>query len=398
MKQAEVNIGTAGHVDHGKTTLVKALTGEWTDRHSQEIKRGITIRLGYADASFYCCDKCDESQKYAVSEKCPDGSEAKFLRKVSFVDCPGHENLMAVMLSGASLMDGAILVIAANESCPRPQTKEHLAALDIIGIKHIVIVQNKIDLVSKEEALKNYGEIKEFVKGTVAEGAPIVPVVAHYGINIGTLIKTLEEHIPTPKRGKGKDFRMLVARSFDVNKPGSEIGHLKGGVIGGSIIHGSLKIGDEIELSPGIEENGKYHPIVTKVTSLSIKEGKLEEAHPGGLVGVGTTLDPSLTKADRLIGNLAGKVGTLPLARDRLNLDIHLIERVIEQNLGKIKKGENVVINAGTASTLGTVVNMKKDTYEVMIKKPICINDNDKVAISRKVGTRWSLSGYGVVK
>ena len=395
IKQAEVNIGTAGHVDHGKTTLVKSLTGEWTDKHSEEIKRGITIRLGYADASFY---RCEKDGSYAVQEKCPDGSAAKFVRKVSFVDCPGHENLMAVMLSGASLMDGAILVIAANERCPRPQTQEHLAALEIVGIKNIVIVQNKIDLVSKEEALKNYNEIKAFVKGTIAENAPVIPVAAHYGINISALIAALEEHIPTPKRDKGKDCKMAVARSFDVNKPGSAIEKLKGGVIGGSIVQGVMKIGEEIEIAPGIEENGKYHSLTTKVTSLSIKEGLLDEAHAGGLVGVGTLIDPSLTKADKLIGNVVGKVGTLPQVRDRINLDIHLIERVVEHNLGKIKKGDNLVVNSGTTTTLGTVLNMKRDIYEIALKKPICANDGEKVAVSRKAGTRWSLAGYGVIK
>lgn len=394
-KQAEVNIGTAGHVDHGKTTLVKSLTGEWADKHSEEIKRGITIRLGYADASFYRCEKTGE---YSAQDKDQEGHPAKFVRKVSFVDCPGHENLMAVMLSGASLMDGAILVIAANEPCPRPQTQEHLAALEIVGIKNIVIVQNKIDLVTKEEALKNYNEIKAFVKGTVAEKAPIIPVAAHYGINISALIEALEEHMPTPKRDKSKGCKMVVARSFDINKPGSAIEKLKGGVIGGSIVQGVMKNGEEIEIAPGIEENGKYHSLVTKITSLSIKDGPLEEAHPGGLVGIGTLIDPSLTKADKLIGNIVGKAGTLPPVRDRLNLDIHLIERVVDHNLGKIKNGESIVVNSGTATTLGTIVNMKRDLYEIVLKKPVCANDGDKVAVSRKVGSRWSLAGYGVIK
>jgi translation initiation factor 2 subunit 3 len=393
--QAEVNIGTAGHVDHGKTTLVKALTGEWADKHSEEIKRGITIRLGYADASFYHCEK---DNLYTLQDKCADGSAAKFLRTVSFVDCPGHENLMAIMLSGASMMDGAMLVIAANEPCPKPQTKEHLAALEIVGIKHIVIVQNKIDLVSKEEAVKNYQQIKEFVKGTIAEHAPIIPVAAHYGINISALIKALQEHIPTHKRDQSKDFKMVVARSFDVNKPGSDINKLKGGVIGGSIIQGVLKEGDEIEIAPGIEEHGKYRSLITKAVSLSIKGGMLKEAHPGGLVGVGTLLDPKLTKADKLVGNVVGKPGTLPQVRDVLDLDVHLIERELEKNMNKIKKGESVVVNAGTATSLGEVFGIKKDTFEIALKRPVCLNAGDKVAISRKVGSRWSLAGYGVVR
>jgi translation initiation factor 2 subunit 3 len=392
-KQSEVNIGTIGHVDHGKTTLVKALTGEWTDKHSEEIRRGVTIRLGYADASFYKCGK-----EYTLNSKCPDGSNAEFVRKVSFVDCPGHENLMAVMLSGASLMDGAILVIAANEKCPRPQTAEHLSALEIVGIKNIVIVQNKIDLVSKEDALKNYKEIKDFVKGTIAEGAPIIPVAAHYGINFDTLIHALQEHIVTPKRNESKDFRMAVARSFDINKPGSKIDALKGGVIGGSIIQGKIKKDDEIEIAPGFEENGKYKPVVTKAVSLSIKDGSLDEAHPGGLVGIGTLIDPALSKSDKLIGNLIGKVGTLPETRNALTLELHLIERVLIEKLPPIKKGESLVINAGTATTLGTVVEMKKGLTQVNLKRPVCSDAGEKVAISRKAGSRWSLAGYGVIK
>jgi translation initiation factor 2 subunit 3 len=154
-RQPEVNIGMIGHVDHGKTTLTQRLTGKWTDVHSEEIKRGISIKLGYADAAFYKCPKCKEPQCYCTKNKCPICSSAtELLRVVSFVDSPGHETLMAVMLSGAAIMDGAVLVIAANEPCPQPQTREHLAALDIVGTKNIIIVQNKIDLVSEKNAFK----------------------------------------------------------------------------------------------------------------------------------------------------------------------------------------------------------------------------------------------------
>ena len=199
--QPEVNIGLVGHVDHGKTTLTERLSGIWTDTHSEEIKRGITIRLGYADAVFRKCSKCRGVKGYTVKEKCPNcESETKVLRKVSFVDAPGHESLMATMLSGATIMDGAILLIAANESCPQPQTREHLMALEISGIKNIVVVQNKIDLVSEKEAVKNYEQIKEFLKGTIYEDAPIIPMSAQHGINIEHLIEAVEKIIPTPKR------------------------------------------------------------------------------------------------------------------------------------------------------------------------------------------------------
>ncbi|MEM2427852.1 MAG: translation initiation factor IF-2 subunit gamma, partial [Candidatus Bathyarchaeia archaeon] len=236
-KTPECNIGTAGHVDHGKTTLVEALTGVWTSRHSEEIKRGITIKLGYADAGFYKCPVCPPPKCYSTQQTCPNcGSKTELLRVVSFVDAPGHEVLMATMLSGAAVMDGAILVIAANEPCPQPQTKEHLAALEIVGVKNIVIAQNKIELVTPQEALKNYQQIKEFVKGTIAEDAPIIPISAQNKVNIDYLIEAIEKYIPTPKRDPLKPPLMYVVRSFDINKPGTRATELSGGVIGGTIV------------------------------------------------------------------------------------------------------------------------------------------------------------------
>ena len=194
-----------GHVDHGKTTLVKSLSGVWTDQHSEEVKRGISIRLGYADATFRKCPNCPEPDAYTVEEKCPHcGTESEVLRTVSFVDSPGHETLMATMLCGAAIMDGAVLVISANEPCPQPQTKEHLMALNITGIDRIVIVQNKIDLMTREQVMEHYQQIKDFVKGTVAENAPIVPISAQQNINIDMVIEAIEKTIPTPPRNTSR--------------------------------------------------------------------------------------------------------------------------------------------------------------------------------------------------
>ena len=139
--QPEINIGTIGHVDHGKTTLVQALTGVWAARHTEELKRGITIKLGYADMPVYKCLECEPPRNHSTEPSCPYcNSKTTFVRAVSFVDAPGHEALMATMLSGASVMDGAILVIAADETCPQPQTREHLAAIEIVGVKNLVKV------------------------------------------------------------------------------------------------------------------------------------------------------------------------------------------------------------------------------------------------------------------
>ncbi|HID17899.1 TPA: translation initiation factor IF-2 subunit gamma, partial [Candidatus Bathyarchaeota archaeon] len=325
--QPECNIGTLGHVDNGKSTLVQAITGVWTARHSEELKRGITIRIGYADAAFYKCPACPPPSCYTTSERCPIcGSETKFLRMVSFVDCPGHHSLMVTMLSGAALMDGAFFVIAADAKCPQAQDREHLMAAQIAGIDKIVIVQNKVDIISRERALENYREIKEFVKGTVAEDAPIIPVSAQHKLNVEALIESAEERIPTPQRDVNAPPRMYILRSFDVNKPGTKAEGLVGGVIGGSIVQGVFRVDDEIEIKPGIKVEKKgaahYEPLLTTIRTLQVAGRYVQEAKPGGLVGMGTALDPSLTKSDGLVGNVVGKVGELPEASDRLVLEV----------------------------------------------------------------------------
>ena len=243
--QPECNIGTIGHVDHGKTTLVQALTGVWASRHSEELRRGITIRLGYADAPVYRCPNCNEPECYTTKATCPNCKTAcEFVRAISFVDAPGHEALMATMLSGAAIMDGAILVIASDEHCPQPQTREHLAAAEIVGIKNLIIAQNKVDLVDEKRALESYQEIVDFVKGSVAEGAPIIPVSAQHSVNIDVLIQAMEQYIPTPKLDPSLPPIMYVVRSFDVNKPGTLVEDLKGGVLGGSILQGKFQVDD----------------------------------------------------------------------------------------------------------------------------------------------------------
>jgi translation initiation factor 2 subunit gamma (aeIF-2g) len=395
-----------GHVDHGKTTLVSALSGVWTDTHSEELKRGISIRLGYADATFRKCPNCPEPQCYTVKDTCEGCDEpSEELRTVSFVDAPGHETLMATMLSGAAIMDGAMLVIAANETCPQPQTKEHLMALNIIGIKNIVIVQNKIDLVSKEKVIEHYHQIKEFVKGTVAEGVPIVPISAQQNINIDALIMAMEEMIPTPVHKSDKPPHMLIARSFDINKPGTPIKNITGGVIGGTLTEGVLHPGDELEIRPGrkVESDGatRWVPIKTKVSMVIAGKEGVEEATPGGLLAVGTTLDPTLTKSDSLTGQVAGLPETLPPIHDDFKLELHLLERVVgvsdEEEIGPIKTSEPLMLNVGTATTVGVVTSARKDIAEVKLKRPVCAEIGSTVAISRRVGSRWRLIGVGVI-
>lgn len=394
--QPEISIGMVGHVDHGKTTLLERLSGKWADTHSEEIKRGITIRLGYADTSFY-----EEDNSYTAKPK--DASKARLLRKVSFVDAPGHESLMATMLSGATIMDGALLLVAANETCPQPQTREHLMALEIIGVKKVVIVQNKIDLVDENGALRNYEQIRQFVKGTSYENAPIIPISAQHNVGISSLIKAIQDTIPTPKRDKDTLPLMLVARSFDINKPGSGIKDLVGGVLGGTMRHGILKKGQEIEIKPGrsvLEKNKDvWKPIRTKIVDLRYGNSSVEEVSPGGTVGILTSLDPSIVNADKLLGSVVGVPGKLPETLYEITLKPHLMERVVGTEEGvkvePIKIGEALMLNVNSSATVGIVTALKKNNAICKLKIPICAEKNSRITISRKVGTRFRLIGYG---
>ncbi|MDI6738094.1 MAG: translation initiation factor IF-2 subunit gamma [Nanoarchaeota archaeon] len=405
--QPEINIGMIGHVDHGKTTLVSRLTGKWTDTHSEEIKRGITIRLGYANAIFYKCPKCEGYSAYTSSAICPKCDSVCIpLRKVSFVDAPGHETLMATMLSGSAIMDCAILLIAANEECPQPQTKEHLMALDFGDVKNIIIVQNKIDLVSEEDVMKNYDRIRAFTKGTFAENAPVIPMVAQQGINIDALIFAIEELFKTPARDSTKDPLMFVARSFDVNKPGAKPEKLVGGILGGALKEGVLKKGQKIEIKPGrkTEKEGKviWAPISTEIVSLRTGEETIDEATPGGSIALLTKLDPALVKADALGGNLVGLPGKLPEIWAEFDLMPKLLERVVgaekEIAVEPVKKGEVLMLNVNSSVTTGIVSVIGKELVHVVLKRPVCARKTDRITLSRLLGHRFRLIGYGMIK
>ncbi|OFV66548.1 MAG: translation initiation factor IF-2 subunit gamma [Candidatus Syntrophoarchaeum butanivorans] len=395
-----------GHVDHGKTTLVSALSGVWTDRHSEEVKRGISIRLGYADATFRRCPNCPEPSCYTVKEKCEVcGAKTKEVRTVSFVDSPGHETLMATMLSGAAIMNGAILVIAASEPCPRPQTKEHLMALDVIGVKNIVIVQNKIDLVTREEAIEHYEQIKKFIAGTIAENAPIIPISAQHNANLDVLIQTIEKVIPTPEVKEEGGAQMFIARSFDVNKPGTPYSKIQGGVIGGTLSRGTLRPKEKIEIRPGIsverEGRSEWVPLKSVITEIQTGGKKIKEATPGGLIAVGTKLDPFLTKGDALVGQVAGTPGTLPPVWKSFTMSVRLLDRVVgsddEAAVEPLRSNEPLMLSIGTMTTVGIVKSARGAEAEVILKRPVCAEVGAPVAISRRIGTRWRLIGAGVI-
>lgn len=383
----EVNIGLIGHVDHGKTTLTQALSGKWTDTFSEELKRGITIKLGYANTSFY-----KDGSGYNTEGK------GKLLRTVSFVDAPGHEALMAVMLAASSVMDGAILVVDASEGV-RAQTREHAMAIKIAGIKNVVVVQNKIDSVTKEDAKKRYEELKRFLESYEID-APIIPISALHNVNIDLLIQAIEKKIPTPERNPKADPKFLVVRSFDVNKPGTNLKKLVGGVFGGALVKGKLKVGEEIEIRPGFETPGGWEPLRTKVVSLATETEKLKIASPGGNLAIGTSLDPSTTKQDAMLGAVIGKPGKLPEVQNKISLDIKLFDHVVgfedkEIPIEPLREGEALIINVNTALSVGVVSGTGRNV-EVTLKKPVCTDKGDRFVISRRINNKWRLIGYGI--
>ena len=402
-----LNIGTVGQIDHGKTTLTKAITNVWTDRHSEELKRGMTIRLGYADITMRKCPVCAAPACFTTKKTHDCGEYTEAVRTVSFVDAPGHEALMSIMLSGAAIMDGAILVIAANEPCPQPQTKEHVIALQISGIKNIIVVQNKIDLVSDEVAEENHKQILSFLAVHGFKTPVVIPASAQHGVNIDYVLAAINEFFPTPERDTKRPPKFLVARSFDVNKPGMlNVEDIKGGILGGALIQGSLSVGQDIEILPGYRKNEAnktvWIPIKTVVSSLFITEStQANRVTPGGTVGIGTLLDPAITKSDALAGSVVGRVGKLPPLLQTVRFNPHLLERVVgsreELEVTPIIRDEHLLINVNASVTTGVVTMAKKDLVEVLLRVPVCIASGERLAISRKIKQRWRLIGHGII-
>ena len=411
--QSEINIGMIGHVDHGKTSLTRAISGKWCDTHSEEMKRGISIRLGYADVTFYKL----KTQNGIVYSNKPEyqGAKAEIIskRNVSFVDAPGHETLMTTMLSGAALMNGAVLVIAANEACPQPRTIEHLMALKFAGVDKVVVAQNKVDLITKEQALLNYKAIRNFLDSYGYTTAPIIPTAATFDVNIDSLIEAIETYIPTPHFDSSKPLKMFIARSFDINKPGTMPKDLKGAIVGGSITQGSVKVGDTVELNPGLKEKTLF-----KVMSISTSNGLVQEAFPGGLIALGTDLDPSVAQNDQLRGQIAAKIGTIPSPVKELKMNITMFERMLEQNIKDqvknnnssqrneskdspqkiiIKVTEPLVVTIGTNTTIGFVTKVDPKTVTMTLKNESITEKGERVAISKNINGQWRLIAYGEI-
>lgn len=405
--QPTLVIGLIGAVSDGKSTLVRRLSGTSTARFHKEIEGNRTIKLGYANAKIYKCTQCMRNYESVGSLAEPPtcsrcDSDMTLVKHVSFLDCPGHDQYMSIMVGGVCVMDAAIFVIGANAPCPMPQTKEHLAAITIAKIKNVIVCQNKIDLLKSMDEVKCHKQqIDSFLSETTISKAPVLPISAAHAINLDVLLHTIvtqftekkPESIPT-------SVRMMCVRSFDINKPGTFIPEMNGGVLGGTLFCGSLKKGDPLEIRPGkiYKENGKVYvkPLMTTVVSMKSETVDLPQAVPGGLIGIQTTLNPEYTKANALVGHMAGTPGTLPPVYRTLNLSLH----TIEDRCKGAKIGETLLVTEGSFSTRAKLTALKPDEkkyiqlWNLMLEVPICTQLNQRIAVSRKVNDGFRLCGF----
>ena len=435
-RQATINIGTIGHVAHGKSTVVKAISNVRTMQYKQEAELNLTIHLGYANAKIFKCPECPAPDCYKSfgsnqpdDTKCPtDGATMTLQRHISLVDCPGHDILMATMLNGAAIMDAAMLLVAANETFPQPQTLEHLKAVEIMQLAYVIVLQNKIDLVKEHTALEQYEQIKSYLKNTSALNSPVVPISAQLKYNIDLVLEYLC-HLPVPTRKFDVPLRMIVVRSFDVNRPGQlslddskekEDGmgvKLQGGVAGGTVQEGVIKLGMVVEVRPGLRRrqqgpNGESiftcQPIRSRVTSLNSEKVRLLYAVPGGLIGVGTNIDPALTRQNKLVGNLIGTPDTLPEVFSDIEVEYSLFTQLVgvKSSAGKAVKvtklavGESLQINIGSLTTAGNVAAVQTSPVaivRVVLTQPVCASMGTSVAVSRRFDKGWRLIGWGRV-
>lgn len=385
--QPIINIGCLGSVSDGKSTLVEKLTGIKTQRHSNEKNRNITIKQGYANMKIW-----EKDNEYDTLN-----NEGKLVNHISFVDCPGHQELIKVMLSSISLMDGAIVVIAVDQPLNnKPQLIQHLAAAKLGNLKRIIICMNKIDLVKKDILYKRKEELDLLLKEYNIEPFAIIPTCFNKKIGIkyllNAIMKLFNPNNYIDRLNKDPIFR--ISRTFDINKPGTSWENILGGVVGGSLIVGQFKINDEIEIVPGQiikNKNGNiyYQPIKTTILSIKTDTTYLTEIVPGGLIAIGTDMDPYYCKNDFLSGNIIGLVNKTPKVFNNITLDFKLITifgHVWEPNINDL-----LVLQIGTKTVDVKLIN--KNNFE--LTKPVCILDNEHIIICKEIDKILRIVGEG---
>jgi translation initiation factor 2 subunit 3 len=393
--QPIINIGMLGSVSDGKSTTVHSLTGIKTQRHSDEMKRNITIKPGYANMKIYK----NKDGDYCLSNENTESNE--LVHHVSFIDCPGHYQLIVTMMSCIRLMDGVILVVSAAESIDKkPQLIQHIMAIKMSGIKNVIVLLNKLDLVKKTVAKERYYDLCKVLKKYEINPKIIIPVSMNHKIGTENLLKNIMKYMGPELCQSRTDQSpiFMISRSFDINKVNIKYNEIVGGVVGGSLIGGNLKVGDEIEILPGIMSKNQegeiiYKPHYTKITSLKSETTELQNISPGGLIGIGTNIDPFYCKNDSMIGMIAGLKGTLP----NVYTDITIKYKEVSFDEYKWNKFINmqIMIIVGTNSIDGKIIKFDDDYVNLKLNKPACISIDSIIILCNKTADGFNISAYG---
>ncbi len=390
--QPIVNIGMLGSVSDGKSTTVYSLTGVKTQRHSNELKRNITIKPGYANLKIYKSEGKYNNQ----------GSNDELVHHISFIDCPGHYQLIVTMMSCIKLMDGIILVVSAAEPLDtKPQLIQHIMAIKMSGLKNIIVLLNKLDLVKKPIAQKRFSELVELLKKYDIEPKAIIPVCMNHGIGVDLLLENIMKYMgPDISHKINSNPLFLISRSFDINKVNIDYNDIQGGVLGGSLISGKFKVGDTIEIRPGIvgrkpDGSLSHKPHITTINSLKSETTELDIINPGGLIGIGTDIDAFYCKNDNMIGNVIGLKGFLPevyynvtIKYDRVNFGSH--EWYPHKN-------QSMIVIIGTNSLDAKINNINNEYVSLDLSKPACIDKTDMIILCDKYNSEDSNESFNIV-
>ena len=395
MNQPILNIGCLGSVSDGKSTTVFQLTGTKTQRHSNEKTRNITIKPGYANMKVW--EK--NNNEYITTNSKEIVEDGKLVHHISFVDCPGHHELILAMMGSVSLMKGAVVVVSAAEPInKKPQLIQHLAAAKMAGLDKLIIIFNKLDLISKEIALERKEELDELLNKLEIKPKFIIPTALNKKIGLQNVIKAIMEVFPPEilKIKEKSEFR--ITRSFDINKPGISWKDIQGGVFGGSLISGHFNIGDEIEIRPGQyskKKDGTFivMPLKSKIKSIETDKNVLPELYPGGLISIATDIDPFYFKDDKLSGSVVGHIHDLP------NVYCNIVMNVILTNefegIWEPKENDIVYLQIGNVNTESLLLNINKENYTFRLSKPSCINEGSLILICNKTSDILKIVAYG---
>lgn len=342
-------IGTAGHVDHGKTALIKALTGIETDRIKEEKKRGITIELGFAYLDL------------------PDGEKA------GIIDVPGHEKFVKNMLAGAGGIDLALLVVAADEGF-MPQTREHLGILSLLNISEGIIVVTKKDMVDEDWLEIVCDEVRQEVQGTFLENAQIIPVSSYTGEGIEQLRQAIFTMIDQKTQIKNLDvpFRIPVDRIFSVDGFGT--------VITGTLIEGTMKVGDPVTVYPS--------RIESRIRNLQVHSQDVQEAYAGQRVAVNLA---GLKKTDLNKGDVIAVPDSM---HTTMMIDIHLT--VLKDCDREIRNATRLHLYHGARDILCKIVLLDRDSVGAGESCYAQLRLEEEIAV--KTGDRFVLRFYSPVE